>query len=94
MLLGAVGVFVFAVAVYAGLVGTDSRRDNLAPIAVYVGFWVGIPFLSLLFGDVFRLLSPWRAIGRATGWLASLVARRQSRSPIPSGWAAGRPSPA
>jgi hypothetical protein len=38
---------------------------------VYVGFWVGIPFLSLLFGDVFRLLSPWRAIGRAVGWAAA-----------------------
>ena len=38
---------------------------------VYVGFWVGVPFASLLFGDVFRLLSPWRAIGRATGWVAA-----------------------
>jgi hypothetical protein len=73
ILLGAVGVFVFAVTVYAGLAGTDSQRDNLAPIAVYVGFWVGIPFLSLLFGNVFRLLSPWRAIGRAVGWLAGRV---------------------
>ena len=37
---------------------------------VYVGFWVGVPFASLLFGDVFRLLSPWRAIGRGVGWVA------------------------
>ena len=29
-----------------------------------------MPFLSLLFGDVFRLFSPWRALGRLTGWVA------------------------
>ena len=83
LLLGAAGVFVFAVTVYAGLAGTDTQTDNLAPTAVYVGFWVGIPFLTLLLGDVFRLLSPWRAIGRATGWLAGRVARGALPEPLP-----------
>ena len=55
---------------YAGLAGTDAQRDNLAPTMVYVAFWVGVPFASLLVGDVWRLLSPWRAIGRGAGWLA------------------------
>jgi hypothetical protein len=82
VLLGAIGVFVFAVTVYAGLAGTDSQQDNLAPTAVYVGFWVGIPFLTLLFGDVFRVLSPWRAIGRATGWLAKRAARDAMPEPL------------
>jgi hypothetical protein len=74
VLLGALGVAAFAVVVYAGLAGTSAQRDNLAPTAVYVGFWIGVPFASLLFGDVFRLLSPWRAIGRATGWVAARFA--------------------
>jgi hypothetical protein len=78
-LLGALGVAVFAIVVYAGLAGTSARADNLAPTAVYVGVWVGVPFLSLLFGDVFRLLSPWRAIGRATGWV---VARMDPPEPL------------
>ena len=39
--------------------------------------WIGVPFASLLFGDVFRLLSPWRAIGRAVGWVAARVAIRR-----------------
>ncbi len=68
---GAIGVAVFALVVYAGLAGTDSQQDNLAPTAVYVGFWVGVPLLSLLIGDWFRLFNPWRALGRATGWVAS-----------------------
>jgi hypothetical protein len=82
ILLGAIGVFVFAVTVYAGLVGPESQRDNFATMFVYVAFWVGIPFASLLFGDVFRLLSPWRAIGRATGWFAGRVARGALPEPL------------
>jgi heme/copper-type cytochrome/quinol oxidase subunit 4 len=70
-LCGALGIACFFLVVYAGLFGTDTQSQNLAPTAVYVGFWVGIPFLSLLLGDVFRLLNPWRAIGRATGWVAA-----------------------
>ena len=82
VLLGALGVFAFAVTVYAGLAGVDSITDNLAPTAVYVGFWIGVPFASLLFGDVFRLLSPWRAIGRATGWVAARFARGSLPEPL------------
>jgi hypothetical protein len=71
--LGALGVAVFAVAVYAGLAGTDSEQDNLLPTVVFVLLWVGVPFVSLVLGDVFRLLSPWRAIGRLVGWIVARV---------------------
>jgi hypothetical protein len=83
VLLGAVGVFAFAVTVYAGLAGADSLTDNVAPKAVYVGFWIGVPFATLLLGDVFRLLSPWRALGRATGWVAGKLARDALPEPLP-----------
>jgi hypothetical protein len=69
VVLGALGVALFALAVYAGLAGTDIAQDNLAPTAVYVLFWVGVPVASLVAGDWFRLLSPWRAVGRAAGAL-------------------------
>lgn len=66
---GAVGVALLGLVVYAGLFGTDSTSANIAPTLVYVVFWLGLVPVSLLFGDVFRVLNPWRAIGRATGWL-------------------------
>jgi hypothetical protein len=65
---GVIGVAVFALVVYAALAGTDIPTDNFAPTFVYVLFWVGLPVLSLLLGDVFRPFNPWRAIGRAGGW--------------------------
>ena len=71
VVLGVVGIATFALTVYAGLAGTSSQLDNLAPTMVYVVFWVGVPFASLFLGDIWRLLSPWRALGRGVGWLGA-----------------------
>jgi hypothetical protein len=82
VLVGAVGVVVFAATAWAGLAGTDAQADNLAPTAVYVGFWIGVPVASLVLGDVFRLLSPWRAIGRAVGWTARRLGGSEMPEPL------------
>src|SRR4051812_46458778 len=65
---GLVGVVAFALTMYAGFAGIQNGTANLAPTVVYVLFWVGIPFASLVFGDVFAAISPWRAVARAAGW--------------------------
>jgi hypothetical protein len=83
VLLGVAGVLAFGVTAWAGLAGTDVQSDNLAPTAVFVGFWVGVPVVSLLVGDVWRLLSPWRAIGRAVGWAAKRAAGAGMPEPLP-----------
>lgn len=81
--LGTLGVATFAAVAYAGLAGTALPNENLAPTAVYVGFWVGVPFASLLLGDVFRHVSPWRAVGRAAGWLAARAGLASRPAPYP-----------
>ena len=50
-----------------------------------------MPFVSLLFGDVFALISPWRALGRATGWVAGGSGRAAGAAGVPG---AARPLPA
>jgi hypothetical protein len=80
---GIVGLAVFGLTVYAALAGTSSQLDNLAPTMVYVVFWVGVPVASLLLGDVFRVLSPWRAVGRAVGWAARRVMGPGMPEPLP-----------
>jgi hypothetical protein len=68
---GAIGVALLALMVVAGLTGTESYLNNIAPTFIFIIFWVGLAFASALFGNIFAAFSPWRAIGRATGWLVS-----------------------
>jgi hypothetical protein len=71
---GATGIAVFAIAIYAGFAGEQySAQDNLVPTLVFVMFWVGIPFASALFGDVFRAFNPWLALARAVAWSARRI---------------------
>ncbi len=75
---GALGVALFAVVVLSGILGSQLPTANLAPTAVFVLFWVGLPVLSAIFGDVFRPLNPWRAIARATVWLLRRAGPRRA----------------
>lgn len=61
------GLFVLTFA--TALFGTTTELLNFAPTFVYVVFWLGVPLLSVLFGNVWRVLSPWRALADATVWL-------------------------
>ena len=70
---GLVGVALLGVTIWSGLAGVQSPPANFAPTFIYVIFWVGLVVLSLLLGDIFRAFNPWRAIARATGWIASRV---------------------
>lgn len=74
--LGALGVGLFALVVYAGLAGNPTVQGNLAPTFVFVVMWVGLVLVSLVAGDVFALLSPWRALARG--------AARVGRAPGPA----------
>lgn len=62
-------VAILALTFATALFGTTTELLNFAPTFVYVIFWLGVPLLSVLFGNVWRVLSPWRAIGDGTVWL-------------------------
>lgn len=53
------GVVAFAAVVVAAFVGPMSPTENLAPVAVYVGLWVGGLVASALLGDVWSVVSPF-----------------------------------
>jgi hypothetical protein len=57
-----IGVALFVIVVLAGYLGEDFALSNLAPTFILIIFWVGLAFASVLFGDLFRVLSPWRAV--------------------------------
>lgn len=75
----AVGLAVFAAVVVAAAIGDNSSRTNLAPVTVYVVFWVGVLFTSGLVGDVWRVLSPFDSLAAVARWLRGRLARRGAR---------------
>jgi hypothetical protein len=82
---GAIGVFLLVVTIAAGYVGSGTALDNWAPTFILITFWVGLVFASILFGDVFRALSPWRAIGRLLPSLNRPYPERLGRFPAAVG---------
>ena len=82
-LCGLIGVGLFAVVVYSGIAGAQLPYSNLAPAFIYVAFWVGLAFVSVLVGDVFRPFNPWRAFARAAAWGADRVRHAPAPEPLP-----------
>ncbi|NNC81265.1 MAG: hypothetical protein HKN94_14070 [Acidimicrobiales bacterium] len=77
------GLGLFALTLFAAFAGEDDEVLNLAPVTIYVILWVGVPVVSLLFGDVWRGFNPFRTIG--------LAFPEQTAKPAPGHhwWAAG-----
>ena len=65
----ALSVVLFGLVWASALFGDTDPFRNLAPTWIYVIFWLGVPLLSVLFGNVWRALSPWRAIADAFVWV-------------------------
>jgi hypothetical protein len=75
VVLGTISVGLLALTIATGLFGISLDLLNFAPTFVYVIFWLGIPLLSVLFGNVWSVLSPWRALADATVWALELGGR-------------------
>ncbi|MFQ5967425.1 MAG: hypothetical protein ACE5MI_07425 [Acidimicrobiia bacterium] len=65
-LLQAFGVIGLVLVIAAGLFGTPAGSRNIAPVLVWVYFWLVIPFLSVAFGNLWAAVNPWRTLGNVT----------------------------
>jgi hypothetical protein len=82
-LAGLFGLALFALVIYSGFDGAQVTQANFSVTFIYVIFWVGTPVASVLFGDLFHGLSPWRTCGRVGAWLVRRLRRgRPGRPPL------------
>jgi hypothetical protein len=68
IVLQVLSVILFVEVLVAALFGTNDAFENFAPTWIYVVFWLGVPALSVVFGNVWRALSPWRAMADGFVW--------------------------
>lgn len=80
VILGGISVGLLVVVWLAALVGKPDAGDNVAPVFVWVIFWLGLVPIVVLFGNLWSLLNPWRAAADAVSW----AWRRLGRSWDPS----------
>ncbi len=90
LLAGAIGVLLLGAVVYSGFRGTDEANLNFAVTFVFVTFWLGMAVLSVLLGNVFRALNPWRAIARVVGAVFRPIAGQRHLPPVRYPEALGR----
>jgi len=79
---------IFLVAtVLAGFAGDQDPFSNLAPVMVWVVWWVGVAFVCALIGDLWALINPFRTIFSWAEWMFFRLANGGQRSlarPCPS----------
>jgi hypothetical protein len=62
------GLALTAIVVVSALFGTTDTATNLAPTFVWVAFWVAVPLATVVLGDFYTALDPWRTIARVAGF--------------------------
>jgi hypothetical protein len=77
------GLALFALVVYSGFAGAQVYSANFSVTFIYVIFWVGMPVVSVLLGDWFRALSPWRTTARLLWWLYTRTRGGRGREATP-----------
>jgi hypothetical protein len=66
------GAISFALLVFlwlGALIGKNSSGVNFTPTFVYVYFWIGMPLVCVLVGNIWSVLSPWQAAADGAGWI-------------------------
>jgi hypothetical protein len=79
---GVFGVAMLVLVIVSGLDGVDAPDRNFSVTFVFVTFWLGLVLASVLFGDVYRPLNPWRAIARAVSGVFRLIAGQRAPAPL------------
>jgi hypothetical protein len=73
-----ISVLLFVLVFATALEGSSDPNKILAPTWIYIVFWLGVPLLSVLFGNVWTVLSPWRAMADGYVWLSARLGRPPS----------------
>lgn len=79
-----VGLFLFGVVLSAAWWGNTNFAVNISGDAFLIWFWVGLQFVSAVFGDVWRAFNPYVTIADTAAWVKARVTQTEI-SPIDRG---------
>jgi hypothetical protein len=73
----------FLVVWTAAAFGSVRASANLAPTFIYITFWVGMVVVTILLGNVWSVLDPWRAAADAAAWCTRKAGWSREARPYP-----------
>jgi hypothetical protein len=82
-------VALFSLVILSGLLGDQTPENNFAPTFVWIVWWVGLAFFTVLFGNLWQLTNPWKILFE---WADGLARRLRPGKglgpylPYPAGW--------
>ena len=68
LLFGGISLGLLVVVWLAALVGKPDAGDNIAPVFIWVVFWLGLVPIVVVFGNLWSVLNPWSAAADAVAW--------------------------
>jgi len=74
-------VLILGLIVVAGFIGKQNAAFNIAPTLVWIYFGVGITYFSVLFGNIWGFINPFKTLYE---WLEKVVGRLSSEKPWPA----------
>ncbi len=80
-------VLLLLLVIATSLFGSDNPLANLSPTFVWIIWWVGMGYISALFGNLWMLINPWKALYEWAEWLLKRAgAGMPAPRPYPAGW--------
>ena len=64
-----ISVLLFLLVIATSLFGSDNPLANLSPTFVWIIWWVGMGYIAALFGNLWMLINPWKALYEFAEWL-------------------------
>ena len=80
-------VLLLLLVIATSLFGSDNPLANFSPTFVWIIWWVGMGYIAALFGNLWMLINPWKALYEWAEWLLKCVGKGlPALRPYPAGW--------
>ena len=80
-------VSLFLLVLATSFLGSDNPLENFSPTFVWIIWWVGMGYIAALFGNLWMLINPWKALYEFADWMLKRVGIGMPESrPYPAGW--------
>ena len=73
-------VSLFLLVLATSFLGSDNPLANLSPTFVWIIWWVGMGYIAAIFGNLWMLINPWKALYEFAEWMLKCVSELECMS--------------